>query len=896
VLARLWGYARGLVRRNRIEVEVDEELQFHVEMEMQGNVERGMTPAEARRVALRDLGGLTQTKEAVREVRAFFLDSVRQDLRFAVRSCRRSPAFALVAILTLALVIGASTAIFSALYGLVFRRLPYSDPGRLVMLWDSNLKSGAEHLPMMESAFPTFEREARSFEAMAPYIPPSPKRRMFAFKLWGTEERVSRASCTHHLFSVLGAAPILGRPFVSADAASGSAPVAILSYGFWRLHYGGRPDVVGKTLSLNFAGERDDYTIVGVLPQSFEFPFPLVPEKADVWVNLRYSLTRFLPSNGFTVVARLRKGASLRQAQTEIDTIGRRIERDHRRDYEGEQTRVVSLESELVRDIRTILWVLLAAIGCVLLIGCANIGHLLLVRAVSRERDYALRAALGAGRATLARGAFTEVLLLAVVGGSLGLLLAYWGMRAFLALLPGSLYIPRFDVIALDWRLLVVSASVSIGATACFGLLPAIRVLRPDLNPLLKRGARAKRRPASVFRRPGSILLVSEVCLALVLLTATVMLTRSFRALLAANVRFQPERMLTLDVSFSNFAVRTLPDYGNLKVSLFKEFNDRVAALPGVRSVAVADQFPLSGYANSFKADSGAGLIAQAHQPAELHIVSPSFFEMMAASLVGGRWLADSDVPASPPVAVINETMANRYFPDSNPLGRRIAPSVRYTDDVVSYLIVGIVRESDRFGKGDQAQPAVYLSESQVPLNRRSVVVRTTGDPGAVAGRVREAALQIYPGQMFVSDVRTGGEIVSEASARLRFASMLLTVLAAVALMLAVIGIYGLLAYYTAQRTHEMGIRLALGATRGGILRLVLRQGMLLAGAGVLAGSAVAAAFARSMTSVLYHVAPVEPGTFVGGASFLLVIACLACLVPARRAAKVDPVVALRDE
>ncbi|MGE5359034.1 MAG: ABC transporter permease [Bacteroidales bacterium] len=833
--------------------------------------------------------------EAVRDVRTFFLDSLHRDLRFAVRSLRRSPAFTLVAVLTLALVIGASTAIFSALYGLVFRRLPYPEPDRLVMLWDSNLKRGEEHLPVMESAFPTFERDARSFEAMAPYAPPSPKNDVFASRIWGTEERISKAYCTHQLFSVLGVAPVLGRPFVSADAMPGSAPVAILSHDFWQRRYASRPDVVGQTLSSNFAGERTDYTIVGVMPPAFEFPFPLVREKADVWVNLRFSLARFIPSNNFTVVARLRKGASVRQAQTEIDTINRRIERDHRKYYEGERTSVVSLESELIRDVRTVLWVLVAAIGSVVLIGGANVGHLLLVRAVSRERDYALRAALGAGRATLVRGAFTEVALLAGVGGAFGLLLAYWGVRAFLALLPASLYIPRFEVVALDWRLLVISAVVSVGATACFGVLPALRVLRPNLNSLLKSAPRAERRARSVFRRPGSILLVSEVCLTLVLLTATLMLTRSLRALLEANERFQPERLATLDLSFSNAAVRTLPEFQDLKATLLNELEQRVGAMPGVRAVAAAESFPLSANTESFRLDGGTGRLETAPPEAELHLVTPNFFETMASSLVRGRSFADADGPGARPIAVINEAMARRYWPGTDPVGQRVG-SMRYTDKWVYYQIVGVMKDPDRFGKGDAARPALYLSQLQVPIGHLSLIVRTSGDPRPLARMLRAAALQIAPGYMMVSDVRTGDEIVSEASARLHFASMLLTVLAAVALLLAVIGIYGLLAYYTAQRTHEMGVRVALGATRGGIVRLVLRQGMSLAGAGVLAGSAVAVAFARTMTSMLYRVAPLEPATFAGGAAFLLLVAFLACYVPARRAAQVDPIVALREE
>ena len=337
----------------------------------------------------------------------------------------------------------------------------------------------------------------------------------------------------------------------------------------------------------------------------------------------------------------------------------------------------MSLESELIRDVRTVLWVLLAAVGSLALIGCANIGHLLLVRAVSRERDYALRAALGAGRGTLVRGAFAEVALLAVVRRvHLAFCSLYWGMRAFLALLPASLYIPRFDVVALDWRLLVVSAVVSIGATACFGLLPALRVLRPDLNPLLKSRARTERGRGSVFRRPGSVLLVSQVCLTLVLLTATVMLTRSLRALLEANERFQPERLLTLDVSFSNAAVRSLPDFQKLKVGLLTEFEERVAAMPGVSAVAAAESFPLSANAVSFRLDGKAGPVATGTPEAELHVVTPNFFETMASSRLRGRSFADSDGPGAQPVAVINEAMARRYWPDSDPVGQRIGSFV----------------------------------------------------------------------------------------------------------------------------------------------------------------------------------------------------------------------------
>jgi putative ABC transport system permease protein len=584
-------------------------------------------------------------------------------IRHSVRALRRRPAFTAGTILTLALVIGASTALFSALYGLVFRRLPYDNPGRLVMLWDANRKTGLEHMPVMTGAFPIFERQARSFEAMAAYAGPSPKTDMFASRLWGTEERIATASCSPQFFAVLRTVPLVGRPFVAADATYGSAHVAILDYDFWRQHYGASADAVGKTLSLNFAGERHDYTIVGVMPEGFAFPFPLVPQKPDIWFNLRYPEQTYLGGNSFNVVGRLKEGVSLLQAQTEIDAIARRIEADHPKDFAGERVGVVSLESELIRDVRTVLWVLLAAVGSLMLIGCANIGHLLLVRAVGQERDMALRAALGAGRADLIADALVEIALLALAGGILGLLLANWGVRAFLALLPLSLYIPRFSVVALDWRVLAVAAAVSIGVTVCFGLLPSVRLLRPDLNRLLKPGSGAGRRGSSVFGRPGSILLVSEVCLTLVLLTGTVMLTRSLGALVATNVRFQPEHLLTVNISFSNAAVQSLPDFSQAKITLYDEFTERVAAMSGVGSVAAAEAFPLSTHPLSFKADGGGGAIAEADQPAELHVVTPNFFETMATPLVGGRWLADSDVPNSQPVVVINETMARRYWP-----------------------------------------------------------------------------------------------------------------------------------------------------------------------------------------------------------------------------------------
>jgi putative ABC transport system permease protein len=472
-------------------------------------------------------------------------------------------------------------------------------------------------------------------------------------------------------------------------------------------------------------------------------------------------------------------------------------------------------------------------------------------------------------------------------------------MHAILAGLPASIYIPRLESLAIDSKVLAFTAIVSTIVAAFFGVLRSLRLSRPDLNRVINAAPAQDRTAPSILRRPGSLLLIGEVSLAVVLLIGTALLTKSLKKLIDVNLHFQPEHLLVMDVSFSNAYVKATPDFSERGVALYSQFQQQMEGMPGVRSVAFLDQFPLPklrGLAQGFKEAAGSGPISENFQPAEQHIVTPNFFELMGMSLQRGRWLADADTPKSLLVAVINQAMAQRYWPDSDPLGHRIAPFLVFTDHRESYAIVGIVREPKRFGTGEAPEPAVYLSTGQVPLNFYSVLVRTSGDPRSVAGPLRDAALKLAPGQMFVSNVRTGSDLVSESSARSRVTAMLLTCFAGLALILGVIGIYGLISYYTAQRTREIGVRMALGATPHNVLRLVLKDGMSLVGLGAAFGLILAYGFARSLASLLYGTPPADFPAFLAAAALFIAVALVACYVPARRATRVDPMIALRHE
>jgi putative ABC transport system permease protein len=821
-----------------------------------------------------------------------WLESTLRDVRYGARSLRKSPGFTIVTIATLALVIGANTAIFSAFYGLVFRHLPYTNSEQLVMMWNSNRRTGLEHVNALWLR--NYDMLAKNLDGAAIVSLDMTLYWSQVTKLWGTQQSIEQVACSSDFFHLLKVTPLLGRTFRPADDAEKAPNVAILSARFWKEHFGGSPNVIGKTLSLNRFGVRGDLTIIGVMPEYVEFPYPLVPRQPDFWVNQPIGDQAYFNP----IVARLKSGVSLRAAETEMNTILQSLPRGTIGVHEGDTIQVVSLGSELIRDVRSMLWVLVAALGFVLLIGCANVSNLLLVRGFVREKEFALRTALGAQRTTLIRQLFIEALLLAVCGGFLGFVLSYWGLRGFVALLPPTLHVPRFEETAIDPSVLAITAAVSMMAALLFGMFPTMRLGRINLNNTLKSGAATGHSGGSVLRRPGSLLLVGEIALALVLLAGTALLTQSFGKLLSTNARFQPEHLLTMDVevSLSSDAEEKLLN------SEITQFTHTIAALPGVRLAAFANPFPFFDPFAEFQVVAGGGRIAQSRQPGEMLSVTPAFFEMLGYELQQGRSFSDNDTENSPRVAVINEEMARMFSPDINPIGLSLARKhTAGADD--NYTIIGIVKEPPRFASGERAKPTAYDSLTQdqrsVPppvVYGSNLLIRTQGDPRSIVSMLREIVPKSFVGLTSLSTIKTGDDLISESTARLRFTTMLVSVFSAVALLLALIGIYGLISYYTAQRTREIGIRMALGATPTSVLKLVLQEGMALILFGTAIGIAAAYAFGRGLASMLYGVHPGDATALLGSAVLFFAVASLAFYIPARRAMRVDPLVALRQE
>jgi putative ABC transport system permease protein len=829
--------------------------------------------------------------------------ALQSEIRYSFRSVMRRPAFSIGIILTLALVIGASTGIFSAIYGIMLRRLPYQNPNRLVFISESNHATGTMHLGVTMGAFPIIASASQSFDSVAACgLMPRGKNadyKMFSGHLWGTQESVTTAACSSQVFRTLGVSALIGRAFpveAATDRPTGPTEV-VLNYRFWRSHFGGDPNVVGKTLSLDDFGEREDLTIIGVMPENFEYPYPFTSEKLDCWVRL-YHPTKFIPGNILAVIARLRPGVKIGQAQAELASLGTRLRAEYSKYFANEYLDIEPLQSELVRDVRTIVWALLAALGSVLLVGCSNIGCLLLVHAGRRQKEMAVRAALGASRFALIRQMSSETLLLAVIGGALGLGLAAFGVRLIIFLLPASIYVPRLDTVVLDTRILAVSAGVSALVALAFGILPALKYSKANITEELKTSDMNPGRSV-LFRRSGSVLIVFEVSLALVLATSTLMLTKSVRRFLATNAEFQPEHFLSLEITFTNAYLRRTPNFDELAPVFYSQFRQKVEAMPGVRSVTFLDGFPMLSPHEDFnkvKETGGEGPISEAFQPCGVHTVDASYIEWARFEIVRGRWLSDSDGPKDLPVAVINSAMERLYFPRADALGARIEPFWRETDKAQLYTVVGVIQEPKRFGTGLDADPAIFLSMQQSETSHHSVLIRTFGNPSALSNAVRDAALAIVPGEMLVGRLRTGEDTLSESTARARFLGMLLSAFSGLALVLTLVGTYALVSYDTARRTREVGIRMALGATAGRVERMVVLGTTYPIVAGVALGAVATYGFARTLSSLLYGVSPADLGSFGLGAIAILIVAAIASYIPARRASRIDPLEALRHE
>ena len=867
---------RALVRRDVVLHDIDEELRTHLEMEIEANRELGMTPEEARLSARKSFGNVGSIRDLAYEVKGGgLMETIWQDLRYSGRVLLKHPGFTLIAVLTLSLGIGANTAIFSIVNTVLLRPLPYQAPEQLVTL--------GEFGPRGSVSYPNFV-DWRDQSSLFESVSVVRSNENYNFTGAGEPERLQGRLVSAGFFSLLGVQPLLGRDFVKEDDRPGGTPAVIISHGFWSRRFGSDPGVIGKQITLN----NQSYTVIGVSPQDFQFGLP-----ADVTIPIGLSAERFKTRGadpGISVVARLKPNVSLQQAQTETEMVYARMEQQYPETNTGRRAYLGSLHESFVGDVRRPLLILLGAVGLVLLIACANVANLLLVRASTRRREMSVRVALGASRRRIIRQLLTESLMLAAIGAVLGIFLAYWATSFIANQLPDG--IPRLTETSIDLPVLGFTLGVSLLTGFLFGLAPALQASRLNLTEALKEGDRGS---SGGRQRLRSLLVVSEVALTLTLLVGAGLLIQSFRRVLQVDPGFNPQNLLTMQVSVNNTD-------GHQVAAFFDQWQERVRQLPGVKATAVSNGLPLGVANHPVFFVEGRPRPEHGKEPSGIrYTVSPGYFETMGIAMIRGRVFTAQDTRETPLVAIIDEALAQQHFQSEDPIGRRITQSSSGTP---SYEIVGVVRhvEQDNLDGQLVRTPQFYLNFNQIPLDRLptqvrriNLLTRTDVEPSSLVSAVREQVSALNKDQA-VFNVRTMEDILAQSIAPRRFSMLLLAIFAVVALVLASIGIYGMLSYAVAQRTREIGLRMTLGAQSGNVLRLVIGQGMKLAVVGVVLGLLASFAVTRTMKTLLFGVSATDPVTFIGIALLLALVALLACWVPARRAAKVDPIVALRYE
>jgi len=813
------------------------------------------------------------------------MGTIWQDLRYGARMLRKQPGFTLIAVLTLALGIGANTAIFTVVNGVLLRPLPFRESGRLMSVWSTDTRRAESKSWTSYPDFVDLRAQSRSFERLAAWTE-------IDHTLTEGEEpqRVRCAWVTADLFALLGVSPKLGRAFDAAEFKA-DQHVVILSHALWQRRFGAAPDLPGRQLSIN----EMSYTVVGVLPAGFQFP--LQGEAFEVWMPLpdrAEGIHGRREAQVLEVIGRLKPNVTTQQAQAELETITAALRAQYPETNKFTGARVVPALEELTGDLRRPLLVLFGAVGCVLLIACVNVAGLLLARGATRQREMAVRAALGAPRSRIIRQLLTESLLLACLGGGLGVLLAAWGVDALLALSPGDL--PRLEEVGLDGRVLGFTLLLSLLTGVLFGLAPAWSASKIDLTTSLKEGARGATDGAT-GRRLRSALVVAEVALALVLLAGAGLLTKSFWRLRQVDPGFDPRNVLTLRLSLDGYKYKTPAEWADW----FRRLQERLQTIPGVRGASVVMPVPLHGLklfdGLTFPFEIEGRPMEKSERPRiGGYDIQPGYFRTLGIRLVAGRDFTPRDDAQAPPVVIINEEFARRYFPNENPLGHRLRidssldaapPPMR---EVVG--VVGDVKGS-RLDAG--VRPEVYTPHAQDPFNEMYVAVKTDSDPRGFVRAVRAAVSELDPHQAFY-DVRTLDERRDASIAQQRYSMLLLAIFAALALTLTAVGLYGVVAYTVTQRTHEIGIRVALGAEPRDVFRLVITRGMALVFAGMAIGLVASLALTRLVEGLLYGVSATDPVTFMVISLLLAGVALVACYLPARRATKVDPMVALRYE
>ncbi len=881
-LRGLYARARATVRSERIHLEIDEELQFHLDMKTEENIGRGMTPEEARRDAEARFGNSLWIKEQGYEVRGGrWLATSWQDLRYGTRMLRKNPGFTAVALLILALGIGANTAIFSVVNTVLLRPLPYKDPDRLVMV--------EGHNPMRESQtsvspgdFADWQTRNTVFDQLA-----ASTDEVYTLTGAGEPEAIVGYHFAAGLFQVLGVNAELGRTFLPEEDRPGNDQSVVLSHRLWRRRLGGDPKIVGRAITLN----DKPYTVVGVMPPAFG-----EQQNVELWTPLALE-PKSMSDHQFRflhVVARLKRGVTLQQAQSEMSAIARDIERQHPDTNARQGVRVVSLRQQYVGDVRQALLVMLGVVGLVLLIACANVANLLLARAAARQKEVAIRLALGASRLRLIRQFLTESTLLSSLGGALGLLLAHWSINPLLALFPNhieNLSIPKVEAIHIDARVLGFTLLVALVAGVLFGLAAALQASHTDLNESLKETGRN----STIGVRGGrlrSLLVVSEVALTLALLIGAGLLIKSFVRLSRGDLGFNPKGVLTM------YTFLSPSRYGNRdrREAFVEGVLQRVGRLPGVQAVGAIDFLPLSGFQRTVAFNvEGRPLPAPGEEiRADYRAVAKEYFRTMGIRLLQGRDFTERDRDGAPQVAIINESLAHHLFgANDRALGHRLNLGSEAKPDWCE--IVGIVSDVKSFGLDRQTHDEIYRPYAQSSTPLMAFTVRTSSDPLSLANIVRNEIWSVDKDQP-VDKVLSMGQLAAESLALRRVSMLFVGGLACLAVILAAIGVYGVTAYSVGQRTHEIGIRMALGAQERNVLVMVMKQGMRLALYGVGLGLLIAIALTRLLAGLLYGVSATDPWTFLAVALMLTSVVGLSCYLPARRATKVDPAIALRYE
>jgi predicted permease len=783
-----------------------------------------------------------------------------------------------VAVVTLALGIGANTAIFSIVNGVLLRPLPYADPHRLVRLWPAE---GTERHGFSVLNFLDWREQAtRAFAGMA-----AASGQTLNLTGEGEPERLRGAEVTANMFDVLGTRAVVGRTFASGEDAGGAGRVAVLSTELWRRRFAGDPRVVGRSLMLN--GEPT--TVVGIVETGTGYP-----RTAELWIPFRFDSATTDPRNRgaqyLSAVARLKAGATVDQAKKETETVATRLAEQYPDvNLQITSSVVTPLHEQMVGDVRKALVALLGAVGLVLLIACANVANLMLVRATARETEVAVRAALGAGRGRILRQFLTESVVLSLAGAAAGVLLAWWLLRLVVRFGPED--IPRLADVALDGRALGVTALVAIGTGVLFGLVPALQSAAPDLARTLREGGRGVRSRAASARLRAT-LVVGELALAVMLLAGAGLMIRSFQQLLRVDLGFEPERVLTFQTTLPDAKYDTIPKIR----ALVSAYAERLRAIPGATETAVAMFAPVSGSSFIITIEHIDGFPdpeAGKEEASSIRTVGPGFFRTLGIRLVRGRDFTDQDRAGAPGVAIVNQAAVKKFFQGQDPLGRRIEIGWGIDGDRVGGEVVGVVADVREDGVAEEAQPILYFPFDQATPGGFTTIVKAAGSTAPVLSAARAALRELDP-ELPIYNVRTMEDRVAESVAQPRFYTVLLAGFAGVALLLAAVGIYGVMSYSVGQRTGEIGVRMALGARPGDVLRLVVRQGMTLAVVGLALGVAAALASGRVMSSMLFGVKPSDPATFVGVLLVLSAVALLACWLPARRAARVDPMAALR--